>query len=96
MNTMQAELNKILIAFWAANVLEVPVNEGDPSAVIAIDEPLVQLDSITAVDVLIDIEKVVNKKLPVEKIVRKGGYSSKEQFLEDITRAVDEFVGASP
>jgi acyl carrier protein len=96
MNTKQTQLQEILTAFWNANVLDVPSAGADPSAAIAIDDPLIQLDSLTAVDVLIDIEKVVAKKLPVEKIVRKGGYSSREQFIDDVTKAVEEFIGASP
>jgi acyl carrier protein len=93
MNNKQTQLHEVLSDFWAKNVLDVPADQGDPAEVIAIDEPLVKLDSITAVDVLIDIEKAVGKKLPVEKIVRKGGYSSKEQFIEEVTKAVDAFVG---
>lgn len=95
MNAKHEQLHEVLSAFWEQNVLEVPTDEGDADEEIAIDHPLVQLDSITAVDVLIDIEKVIGKHLPIEQIVRKGGYSSREQFIEEITKAVDEFVGAS-
>lgn len=95
MNAKHEQLHDVLTAFWDQNVLDVPAEEGDAEEEIAIDQPLVQLDSITAVDVLLDIEKVVGKHLPIEKIVRKGGYSSKEQFIEEVTRAVDEFAGAS-
>lgn len=96
MNTKHEQLHDVLNAFWDQNVLGVPADEGDPAEEIAIDEPLVQLDSITAVDVLLDIEKVVGKHLAVEKVVRKGGYSSREQFIEEVIKAVDQFVGASP
>ena len=96
MNAKHEQLHDVLSAFWDQNVLEVPADEGDADEEIAIDEPLVQLDSITAVDVLLDIEKVVGKQLPIEKIVRKGGYSSREQFIQEVTNAVDECLGASP
>lgn len=96
MSAIRDQLHDILSAFWDQNVLEVPAEEGNADEEIAVDQPLIQLDSITAVDVLIDIEKVVGKQLAIEKIVRKGGYSSKEQFIKDVTKAVDEFVGASP
>lgn len=96
MNVEHEQLHDVLSAFWDQNVLEVPPEEGDAEEEIAVDQPLVQLDSVTAVDVLLDIEKLVKKHLPIEKIVRKGGYSSKEQFIEDVTSAVDEFIGASP
>ena len=96
MSANYEQLHVILHAFWDQNVLEVPADEGDADDEIAIDQPLVQLDSITAVDVLLDIEKVVGKELPIEKIVCKGGYSSKEQFIEEVTKAVEEFIGTSP
>ncbi len=94
MGANQEQLHDVLKAFWDQNVLAVPAEEGDPEEEIGVDQPLVQLDSITACDVLIDIEKLVNKHLPVEKIVRKGGYSSREQFVEEVSKAVEEFVGA--
>ena len=96
MNAEHEQLHDVLSEFWDQNVLEVPAAEGDAEEEIAIDMPLVQLDSITAVDVLLDIEKVVGKHLPIEMIVRKGGYSSREQFIEEVIKAVGEFVGASP
>ncbi len=96
MNAEHEQLRAVLSAFWDQNVLEVPAEEGDAEVEIAIDKPLVQLDSITAVSVLLEIEKAVGMRLPIEKIVHKGGYLSKEQFIEEVTRAVDAFVGASP
>ena len=96
MNAEHEQLRAVLSAFWDQNVLEVPVEEGDAEVEIAIDQPLVRLDSITAVSVLLEIEKAVGKRLPIEKIVHKGGYLSKEQFIEEVTKAVDAFVGASP
>lgn len=96
MSTEPEQLLEILSSFWDQNVLEVPPTEGNGEEEIPIDEALVQLDSITAVDVLIDIEKVVGKHLPVEKIVRKGGYTSREQFIEEVTKAVEGYVEAPP
>ena len=96
MNAKHDPLHDVLTVFWDENVLEVPAEDGDAEEDIAVDRPLVQLDSITAVDVLLDIERIVGKALPIEKIVRKGGYSSKEQFIEEVIKAVDEFLGASP
>lgn len=93
MSTTNNQLHTVLGTFWDKNVLEVPTEEDDSDGDLAIDDPLIQLDSITAVDVLLDIEKLVGKHLPVEKIVRKGGYESKEQFIEEVTQAVNEFVG---
>ncbi len=92
MSGKQRQLNDLLSVFWDQNVLEIAGDVGDS----CIDVPLVPLDSITACDALIDIERIVGQKLPVEKIVRKGGYSSKDDFIEDVTKAVTEFLGATP
>lgn len=92
MSTTHEQLQDVLSTFWDENVLEVLDAGNEGGEEVAIDAPLVQLDSVTAVDVLIDIEKIVGKHLPIERIVRKGGYSTKEHFIEEVTKAVDEFV----
>lgn len=91
MSVNQVQLHDVLSAFWDQNVMEAAGDNGDSS----IDTPLVPLDSITACDALIDAERIVGQKLPVEKIVRKGGYSSKEDFITDVTQAVTEYLSAT-
>lgn len=91
MSSKQAQLSDALSVFWDQNVLEIVEDVGDSS----IDSLLVALDSITVCEVLIDLEAIVGAKLPVEKIVKKGGYSSKEDFVEGVTKAVAEFMSES-
>ena len=52
------------------------------------DELGAPLDSISAVEAFVGIDKLVQRKLPVELIIRHGGYDSKDQFISDITAKV--------
>jgi len=88
------KLRDALAALWDANVLETPSTDGSMDERVPVDHPLVALDSLTAVEVLIEVESVVGAALPIEKIVRQGGYSSKEQFIDEVTAAVKEFMSA--
>lgn len=87
-------LRNVLADLWDANVLEMPSNDESMDERVSADHPLIALDSLTAVEVLIEVESVVGAALPIEKIVRQGGYSSKEQFIDEVTAAVEEFMSA--
>lgn len=88
------KLRAALAALWDVNVLETPSTDGSTEEHVPVDHPLIALDSLTAVEVLVEVEGVVGAALPIEKIVRQGGYSSKEQFIEEVAAAVEEFMGA--
>lgn len=92
----QQDLHAVLSKFWDDNVLEPDAEATASGGEAPIDHPLIALDSITAVGVLIEVEAVVRKTLPIETIVRKGGYTSKEQFVSDITAAVEKFAKSPP
>lgn len=49
------------------------------------------LDSLTAVTVLVDLEGVVEIKDLPETLVKKGGYHSKEEFVEHLATGVREY-----
>lgn len=95
MSSKQDPMHDALAAFWDENMLEPVESSLESTDDSSIDDPVMPLDSITACDALIDIERIVGRKLPVEKIVRKGGYSSKEDFINDITEAVTEFLSTN-
>lgn len=77
-------------------------NFWDKRAQDIIDDPLstdelgAPLDSISAVDAFIGIDKLVQRKLPVELIIRHGGYHSKDQFVTDITDKVLRHLNEQP
>jgi hypothetical protein len=85
-----AEVGRILGAFWDERSIEASqVPE-------SMDQLYAPLDSMTAVEVLIDLEPVVDRELPVDFMIRKGGYNTREQFIEEVTSRVTEFIKANP
>jgi len=79
---MKAQIEALLEAFWDKRALEI------------IDDPLstddlgAPLESIAACEAFAGIDKLVGRKMPVELIIRHGGYESKAQFVTDVTRGV--------
>lgn len=51
-----------------------------------------ELDSQSAIDVVIPIEKILDIEIPEEKVIRPGGYDSKQQFLDDFMQRLDRFL----
>lgn len=58
----------------------------------SIDDLVAAMDSKTAVDALIEVEDIVEMELPVGDVVRQGGYSSREEFIEELTRSIVKYV----
>lgn len=85
-------LRNVLADLWDANVLGTPSADGAMDEHVPVDHPLIALDSLTAVEVLVEVEGVVGAALPLEKIVRQGGYSFKEQFIDEVAAAVEKFM----
>lgn len=59
---------------------------------ISIDDLVAAMDSVTAVDVLMTVEEIVEVELPAGKVIRPGGYSSEAQFIEDLTDRVLKYL----
>ena len=53
----------------------------------------VKVDSLTACDVLVNLEPLIGTKLEADKIIRAGGYDDEEQFVTQITAKVLEAIG---
>ncbi len=74
----------------------------DDRAQAIIDDPLstddlgAPLDSLAACDAFVQIDKIVQRKLPVELIIRHGGYDSKVQFVSEITKGVLKHLKENP
>lgn len=71
----KAEIEKALGKFWDKRALEIVE---DPLSVDQLGAPM---ESVMAVDALVDIGKMLKIKIPVEVVIRNGGYESKEQFI---------------
>ncbi|MHB2250792.1 hypothetical protein D3C80_1185080 [compost metagenome] len=79
---IKTQIETLLNAFWdkrAQDIIDDPLSTDQLGA---------PLDSISAVDAFVGIDKLVQRKLPVELIIRHGGYNSKEQFVTDVTDKV--------
>lgn len=58
----------------------------------SIDGLVAAMDSMTAVSALIDIEKIVGMELPTGEVIRRGGYDSMQQFIDDLSTRVIQYV----
>jgi acyl carrier protein len=83
MNEHKAELEQILSSFWDSN--EVPI-DGAPNST---DQLGAALDSITAVEVLLEVDTLFKRKIPVEAVIQRGGYQDKQEF---VTKLCDQIL----
>lgn len=86
MNDKRKELQRLLGKFWDEN--EIP---GDPDAsdTASLGAPM---DSLTAVEILIEVDKLYGKKLPVNSVIQRGGYKDKAEFIEKLVAQVEKVV----
>ena len=82
----KSDIEACLQQFWDTHSLAVD------GASESIDDLIDPLDSLTAVDALIDLEIIVGMELPEGRVIRRGGYDSKGQFIEDLTKRVLRYV----
>ena len=83
---LKLAIETCLRQFWDSHSLAVV---GASESVDGLIDPL---DSLTAVDALIELEKIVGLELPEGSVIRRGGYDSKDQFIEDLTTRVLKYV----
>lgn len=52
-----------------------------------------ELDSQSAIDVVLMVEKILGgEEIPEEKVIRPGGYDSKAQFVDDFLKRLEKFL----
>lgn len=83
---LKSTIETCLRKFWKDHSVAV---DGTADTVDGLIDPL---DSLTAVDALIDLEEIVGVELPEGRVIRRGGYDTEEQFIEDLTRRVLVYV----
>lgn len=49
------------------------------------------MDSLTAVECLSVLDELLDRKMPIS-LVKKGGYSTKDEFVSELTQAAVDFV----
>lgn len=80
--SIESQIRTALEDFWDERA--VPAGPGGATTV---DELVAPVESMTAVDVLAGLDKITGLKLP-NSLIRRGGYSSRGQFVEDLTGKV--------
>ncbi|MBC9252810.1 hypothetical protein A9179_21305 [Pseudomonas alcaligenes] len=87
MPTLKQQIEDVLGNFWDEREISIT---SDPATV---DELGAPLDSLTACEAMIEIDALVQRKVPVDVVIRNGGYESKEQFIQQITEGVLKYLG---
>lgn len=87
---LKSQIEGLLNAFWDKRALEII---DDP---LSTDELGAPLESIAACEAFVGIDKLVGRKMPVDLIIRNGGYNSKEQFVTEITKGVLKHLKGTP
>lgn len=82
MASISDQIKEKLHEFWKECQLEEDLDDGLFGAM------GVMVDSLTACDVLVNLEPLIGFKLEAEKIIRAGGYDDEEQFVTQITSKV--------
>lgn len=83
---MKSEIEKHLGQFWDKRALDIV---DDPLSVDQLGAPL---ESVMAVDALVEVGKMLQIKIPVEVVIRNGGYENKEQFVNLVTSGILKHV----
>lgn len=82
MDDMRAQIESLLRKFWTERAIA--INE-DPTS---IDELGAPLDSLASLEAIMEIDDLVQRKLPIDRIIRKGGYENENDFVSDVTTKV--------
>lgn len=87
MDDKRQEIEASLGEFWDRMAIELGEDPQDTGALVG-----APLDSLTAMEAMLEIDKLLNLKIPADTVIRKGGYESKEQFVEHLTSEVLKYV----
>lgn len=83
---LKAEIEKRLGEFWDKRAI---ATDDDP---LCVDDLGAPLDSVTAVESLIEVGKILSKKVPIDVVIRNGGYETKDQFVDLVTTGILKFL----
>ncbi|WP_440062179.1 hypothetical protein ACTACQ_23710 [Pseudomonas syringae] len=79
---MKDEIEKHLGQFWDKRALEIV---DDP---LSVDDLGAPMESVMAIEALVDIGKILKVKIPVDVVIRNGGYETKGQFVKLVTSGI--------
>lgn len=87
----KAEIEAVLGQFWEEMAIELGENPQDTSGLLG-----APLDSLTAVEVLLQVDTLLGRSIPAEVVIHNGGYESKQQFVELLTGQILSYVAEHP
>jgi hypothetical protein len=89
MNQIEERIKAALVQFWDERAILVePGTEG------TVDELLEPIESMTAVEVLSILDKIVGQSLP-NTLIQAGGYKTRNEFVSKLSARVMAHLGAS-
>jgi hypothetical protein len=91
MRNTKTKIETILGQFWEDMAIELGEDPQDTTGPLG-----APLDSLTAVEVLLQIDTLLDRNIPAEVVIRKGGYESKDQFVELLTGQVLDYIAEHP
>jgi hypothetical protein len=88
MTELDAKIREKLEEFWDERAL--PIGPGGASIVEALVAPV---ESMTAVEVLTELDGIVGKKIP-SSVIQAGGYMTRDEFVDKLSDKVLKYIGS--
>jgi len=60
-----------------------------------VDDLVAEMDSVTACEALERLETLLGIELPSGDLIKRGGYDSKDQFVDELSVAVADYGAAN-
>lgn len=86
--SVQQQIADALSNFWDECSIDSSVGDGGVYGVGDLVEPM---DSLTAVEILVSLSSVTGIEIP-NCVVKKGGYKSKNEFLQHMGKQIDDYL----
>lgn len=86
MTELEAKIRTKLGEFWDERALPI-----GPEGASVVDALVAPVESMTAVEVLTELDAIVGKKIP-SSVIQAGGYMTREEFVENLSAKVMEFI----
>lgn len=83
------EIRAELEQFWADQDPLAPHGSG------TVDDLVAEMDSVTACEALERLETLLGIELPSGDLIKRGGYDSKDQFVDELSVAVADYGAAN-
>jgi hypothetical protein len=90
MEHLKEQIEKRLAEFWDERAIEMGAGPQD------ISELGAPMDSLTSMEALMEIDQLVGREVPVDVAIKKGGYQTREEFVEHVTSNVLKFLAENP